>query len=937
MTGRNDSGSKNPNPQGISGCNPFDSGDAFDSNAGRTDGDFCDMHAQPFSKQQFCPIQLMQVLIDDFWKISSCLTFFCRASLVRSTCTVQGLPQQPLWPVPPFRWRWTARKNPNPRQRKRRRFHETRAKLVNLLLCTLNWETLGCPKLPPSCAQLGAPISTHQHKVIERLEALVTHFLHMPCFEGHELGRATGKFEGLINSLQELPITNVGSEDLYELLSQLHRSFDPYSSHFASSLDLHRPAQSEAKVASGSTVTVTMPSAKPVTAARVKWENPPSFEAAEYLDPLVKAAFLDPETLRLPREVWPPSKPAKMHITRSELLSLVDRWDKLGACCLIPLDSKDYSEAVGIFAVDKDAIYDRLIINPKTINSRMASLSYTTKELAPGCMLSLLSLKPGEMFRFSADDLSDYYYCFKVTPKRASRNAFRMIFDAHEVEHLSCFQGQHRGRKVLVCLATLAMGDSLAVEIGQQAHKHVLQVWAGSMKAHESLRYRTPVPRGDFIELLAIDDHVGIQRLPISDFPNNPRLRDTMVFDHAAIGYKAVGLIQHEKKRKRDQTQGTILGADFDGLTGRVMAPRERIAVLSVITLKIVQKGSCTRRLLSVLLGCWIHVMLFRRALFSVIEEVFKESMNLPQDEICALSRRALCELQVLAVLGPVAQSDLRVQHSPKLYCTDASPTGGAVIYANVGSQVTEELWRHTEQRGFYTKLQSPVAEILQEKGIEPESNAQFLSGDPIPQDSPILNKPLSEGIIYDCIELFRGEGNWSTAHVVRGFRVHDGVDISGRRLRFMDLSDRAVFHELRALALRRVCLDWHAGVPCLSYGTLRRPQVRSKSCPAGFNPDDPFTAFHNMLARRTAFLLTLVLLSGHFISVEQPGSSRLFLLHCYRVLVSLGCVISHFCFCSFGSPFQKASKWLHNKPWVLPLECQCRCRYRGQHFSAIL
>ena len=91
--------------------------------------------------------------------------------------------------------------------------------------------------------------------------------------------------------------------------------------------------------------------------------------------------------------------------------------------------------------------------------------------------------------------------------------------------------------------------------------------------------------------------------------------------------------------------------------------------------------------------------------------------------------------------------------------------------------------------------------------------------------------------------------------------------------------------------------------------------QVRSKSQPAGFDPNDPFTAFHNMLARRTAFILTIVLLTGHYVSVEQPGGSRLFLLHCFRFMVSLGCVISHFCFCAFGSPFQKPSKWLHNKP----------------------
>ena len=358
---------RNPNPEGISGSIADLESVVYEAlsshNAPSTLPRFDSSH--DFKSRKFDPIELMQVLIRDFWQSSTGLKFYCQASLAGSTCTVQESPSRLLWPVPPFRWRWTARKNPNPRQRKRRRFHETRARLVNLLLCTLNWETLGCPKVPPSCARVGAPISDHQHRVIERLEALVTHFLHMPCFEGHELGRAMGKFEGLIDSMKELPKSDLGSEDLYDILCKLHSSFDPYRSHFATSAKTHHdphveqhPAQSEASVLSGSTVTVTMPSAKPVTAARVKWENPPSFDAASYLDPLVREAFDDPEVLRLPPECWPPAKPAKTHIIREEMLKLINRWDELGACTLMGLDSKDFSEAVGIFAVDKDATFD---------------------------------------------------------------------------------------------------------------------------------------------------------------------------------------------------------------------------------------------------------------------------------------------------------------------------------------------------------------------------------------------------------------------------------------------------------------------------------------------------------------------------------------------------------------------------------------------------
>lgn len=141
----------------------------------------------------------------------------------------------------------TARQNL--RQRRRRKFFETRAKMLNLLLCTLNWETLGQPKAPPPCAQLGAPISKQQPGVIERLEALLTHCLRMPQFDGHELGWAAGKFQGFIDSLQQLPDTHSGSEDHSN--GQLNCKS---KSHFPKPQKPNCPAQKEASEISGGTV-----------------------------------------------------------------------------------------------------------------------------------------------------------------------------------------------------------------------------------------------------------------------------------------------------------------------------------------------------------------------------------------------------------------------------------------------------------------------------------------------------------------------------------------------------------------------------------------------------------------------------------------------------------------------------------------------------------
>ena len=888
------------------------------------------------SDRVFNGANLMHECWQCFSSSRTALAQFYRASLVDVASTVQSSSRTALWPVPLPRWCWTASKNLNPKRRSRKRRLLAKHRALQLIVSVLNWECLGHPKWPPAEACVGARISDAQHQILEHLESLIDHHLDMADFQHDDLGRFADKHRDIIKVIEELPHCQYAGEDLLSPLIELHREFDAYGGHFgrantetsSESKDLNHQCSFDVDAPK------PMSGAREVVADRIKWEHPPSFDATHFLEnPLLRSGFLDPEILRLPVELWPPARPAKIHCKKGELLALAERWDHLGACRIMPASEKRWEEAVGLFTVGKDAKHDRLIINPQCINSRMFSISDCTKTLPPGAMLSLMHLEQHEVCRINADDLSDFYYTFQVSYARARRNALRMKFKPSELSHLKCFDPSKHFDcgSLLICLSSLAMGDSLAVEIAQESHTNVLKHLAGSMVASQTLRYRFPFPRGDFIELLAIDDHVGLQKLPKTDLDSCPSLRDTEVFRLAGKAYREVHLVQHEKKQKRNLTVATVLGADLDGVKGRVSAPRSRIALLSRVSLAVCRVKTCTKQLLQILLGCWIHVLLFRRPLFSIIDALFHEGQGQPANRVFCLSPQAVNELQALALLGPVAQADLRVSYSPFLYCTDASPSGGAVCRAQIGVQACKELWRHTEQKGFYTKLQNPISSILAEHGIEPESNEQFQDWDtPTPDTIP---RPLKEGFIFDCIEIFRGTGNWSKSHTDAGLRVHDGVDVDGRRLRFSDLSDCSTFRELAALACRGVIRDWHCGVPCLSFGTLRRPAVRSKEQPFGFDPSESFTAYHNRLALRSAMLLILALRFGSYISVEQPGGSRLFLLHLYKVLVMLGCVITHFRFCSFGSAFEKHSKWLHNKPWPVGLGGKCSCKNKGQHF----
>lgn len=78
---------------------------------------------------------------------------------------------------------------------------------------------------------------------------------------------------------------------------------------------------------------------------------------------------------------------------------------------------------------------------------------------------------------------------------------------------------------------------------------------------------------------------------------------------------------------------------------------------------------------------------------------------------------------------------------------------------------------------------------------------------------------------------------------------------------------------------------------------------------------------------------MSIVIGLGDFFSVEQPGSSVMFYMAAFRRLAHRGCVFTRMCFCAFGSPFKKPSRWLHNKPWLLELGLTCRCEDKSRHF----
>ena len=200
----------------------------------------------------------------------------------------------------------------------------------------------------------------------------------------------------------------------------------------------------------------------------------------------------------------------------------------------------------------------------------MRGLNSFTRLLAHGCQLCLLHAPADSVIRFCADDLAEFYYTISVSPERAKRNTIGIRFEAGELSHLAAFNPAEHWGKCYVALSSLAMGDSLAVELAQQAHVGVLRSLGGSVLPSQTVAYRRAFPRGSFAEFLCIDDHISAQVVNRKAALRGEPLRDTAVFNRAGAAYEAVRLVQHPKKKRRGLLQGTFLGAEADGELGLV-------------------------------------------------------------------------------------------------------------------------------------------------------------------------------------------------------------------------------------------------------------------------------------------------------------------------------------------------------------------------------
>ena len=773
-----------------------------------------------------------------------------------------------------------------------------------------NFLVLNRPSSPPAALP---PLNDHQRDMLCRYERWAATWLRL----------SRGLKSGLGRSVQKLQTISDQISVLQQMSQRLFSELQPYSKASrgpAEDVPIRaEPAPSEPLVPSKVAPTATNMSIEP---SRLTFEEAPKFNARRFLcDPLLRAGLQDPRAFRAPSCQWVKPKLTRVHCSRQKQLELFKKWDLVHSLHLIPASSSEFRYRCGLFSVFKNDTTDRQILNPIPENSRCFSVSDATHTLAHSSLLCQLYIPEGSALVINSDDLCDFYHGFLVSDQHAARNHLHGVFKAEEFEGWNCHREELRGQDVVGCFRTLAMGTSYAVEVAQHSHS-VLLYRSGCLREKERVSYRCIFPKGPGFDLLCIDDHVYLLLVKLSEVnkPPSPNRRDVRLLSRASYAYLKSGLRVSAKKKVRNATQATVLGGDLDGVRGDICAPRLRTTALGGLTLQLILLGYCSKDLLQCLIGSWVFVCMFRRGFMCLLTAVYHEMRNRAGGEIFRLSHDARQELLLLVLLSPCMFTDLRAAPLDHIYCTDASGFAAGACHSRISRSASLELLRHADHKGYHTSLLPRSSELASRFGDHADDDYFSLG----------LPQQLTEGILFDFLEIFRGEGNLSSVAGSLGLRVHPGFDPSTGSSG--DFASSDCFDQVLGLICRRVVGYVHVKPPCDSFGTMWKPRLRDKSHPWGFDPHDVPTQRGNRIAMRTAFVLNLSSAYGILASADQPLGSTMFKLDIFRRLVKGRFHSFELCKCTYGSPFEGRSVWLVNNPVLLQLRAKCACALRKRH-----
>ncbi|CAE7214728.1 BSPAL1 [Symbiodinium sp. CCMP2592] len=611
---------------------------------------------------------------------------------------------------------------------------------VNMMVASLNWLFLRRPPVAPACIRLGTKLSKMQWRAVRELERLSFSWK-SKTVRAVDMGRTASKIEALEQAVFFLTGLSTESESS-DLVFESSSSSHPGRGY--GKAPAFRDLRAGLRHAFGGDVvgqtsgSGQLMAAKAIVADRLKFRGAPSFDPTPYLDRTGEAIFNRPLDMAMPPGTGGDPPKVKVHASRGErdrLLHLLDASNRLG---FVGNSEVLQGYQAGLFAVTKDLSSDRLIFDSRPFNTLENPPGRWIASTATAASLLDIQLPAGHVLVSSGTDLRDFYYSFVCSDQRKIRNALVGPLSLAEASKFRSFRAAdfREETHVYASLATLAMGDTCAVEIAQTAHVALL-VQSGLLREENLLAMNLCCPRQPSMLGVVIDDLVALEIVAKQTFESGTSLEGGRTIESMVERYVAAGLTPHEKKTFKDQLHGEFWGASVDGEAGLVRANLCRALPIFAITAAVVKMGVTSLALLEILVGSWTSIFLFRRRLLSLFSVVYEPlQRGLRRKDVVKLSDEMRDELQMIVSLGPLAATDLRSENSPFVYCSDASEWGIGITKTMLPAGLEAEVHRHRLRKPVWTKLLTPLRRLQRLKGVLPAAEElpgnQQLPGHPL-------------------------------------------------------------------------------------------------------------------------------------------------------------------------------------------------------------
>ena len=816
--------------------------------------------------------------------------------------------ESPAFPLPIPYCDVFARMPPGLSSIKRRRIAFRRA--LHVVVMALNFWWAGSSFI--SLELLGRVPSPSQRGILKRLSSMLLADGPLETFQALRSGR---RFPELVARLTDLSC----------VLTKLGVGSGPYEKIY--------PGHD---VPMDNTQFMELEPYKALDASRLRVVGSGSWDATDFLSPELCMAYRYPDSLLFARDLQQFEIPQRTD-PATEVVKLAKLWDARGLLHIhdIDLQTEARHELVRVFNCLKNETCDRQIGDRRGRNAIERRLLGPSASLPTGPDLLDFWLDPrSSTLSIVCTDRRDFYHQFATSVNRTKSNTVGPMVFLRELEGttaLAEFYAAKRQRKPprhlhgdqlglsqrqhftrcppgygMVAFQSIFQGDHAGVEIATSAHENLLKS-VGLLTEQSRLVADRPFMGGDLCEGLVIDDYFAIASVPKSILVPSPSLECLATSKKADAEH---GILGSDDKDVVGARKAKIIGACLNASPqcqdrGHVFAsaPAEKRFSLAWVTLQLCQLSHTTDVLHLCLVGGWTSALMFRRPFMSILDRVFHlvdiNAYNPSSPKLVKLPRPVVNELALLSVLAPLMVADLAVDFADKLFATDASLNKGAIVGCHVERKVAEILWRSCRSKGGYSKLLSPGQSVL-------SRCLDFEEAEPMKAES--VRRPLAYR--FDFVEVFAGAATVTKCVAALGYSVCCPIDISFDPE--LDVTKIHVIEWLIHLVSNRLVEAFMIEPPCTTFSIMRRPALRSRLQPFGFDLDDEQTCTGTVLAHRALQLLKVCARVGLTGILENPWTSKIkFLPAWFALLCDPCCELVRCDSCFYGSKHLKSFAFL--------------------------